>query len=347
MSGCNVGNCPYCDKHCNNYLQKHINSCWKNPNKKVSGICKFCGKEFNRVLYGKYDNGMYCSASCGKKYSTTKNRKDIICEKCGCGASVPILRKNLCDKCFKEHKKEKDYLSKTKKTSRTLCKYCGQDPCQTKDICSKFQLIPKLVKYFNFDKSLIGTKKYVIEFLRIKNMLIDDYEILSVPDIAIKYKFKNFHSLYSLFRALNIERRDNVYSTLLAFIQGKLNFKTNISHITWFNEQVMCRSSYEIDFCERLDKRKIFYQVEPFAITYYHGKQKRGYLPDFYIPHKNMIFEIKNSWLFDILKQDITNKLKAANNLGYETYIFIDKKILYKYEDNKYILKNIDMLNYM
>ena len=70
-------------------------------------------------------------------------------------------------------------------------------------------------------------------------------------------------------------------------------------------------------------------------------------MPDFYIPHKNMIFEIKNSWLFDILKQDITNKLKAANNLGYETYIFIDKKILYKYEDNQYILKNIDMLNYM
>lgn len=74
-------------------------------------------------------------------------------------------------------------------------------------------------------------------------------------------------------------------------------------HITWENEKVWTRSSWEKKYLELLDSQQIKYLVEPKAfdiIYFYNGKEKEGtYRPDVYLIDTNKYIEIKGWWRDD------------------------------------------------
>lgn len=225
------GNCPHCDRYCGDYLTKHINACWKNPNNKVSGICGYCGKEFNRVLYGKYDKGKYCSKECGLKYSRSKNRKNIICEQCGCEIQVPILRTNLCDDCFN--------LSKKHKT----CFFCGKEASyQLKNgkwCCCKYVSQCDAIK----NKNSLGLKRaYKLGIMKADvnkflNLGIADWSKnkCTFTDNRIKSKYNTIYDIFCLnSKAVTSVVRN--YILVLNLLEYKCSFCNNNG--VWFNKKL-------------------------------------------------------------------------------------------------------------
>lgn len=91
-----------------------------------------------------------------------------------------------------------------------ICKKCGELNCLTDDICSRHQLTNTFIKYFNFDKTTIGTKNFVKEFNRIIEILNYEYNVnmLSIENIKKKYNLTSNERTRSMLKTLNIERRN-------------------------------------------------------------------------------------------------------------------------------------------
>ena len=68
-------------------------------------------------------------------------------------------------------------------------------------------------------------------------------------------------------------------------------------HTTWNNKKVYLHSSYELDYAKQLDDKQIDYDVESLHIKYWDSQQQRYRcaIPDFYIPSKHLIVEIKSN----------------------------------------------------
>jgi len=88
------------------------------------------------------------------------------------------------------------------------------------------------------------------------------------------------------------------------------------------------RGSYEVDFLEKFYDKYLDLENAPSIKYLFKGKNKI-YYPDFYIPSKNLIIEIKNSYLAKKDKEKIEAKEKAVLLKGYKYLIIIDKN----YED--------------
>ena len=101
-------------------------------------------------------------------------------------------------------------------------------------------------------------------------------------------------------------------------------FKT-FKHNTWDGNIVFLRSSYENEYAIKLDSQKIHYEVESLRIGYYDSVQSkyRYALPDFYIPSKNMIIEVKSKFTYK--RQNVLEKTKAYIKNGYNVILVLDK----------------------
>ena len=84
-------------------------------------------------------------------------------------------------------------------------------------------------------------------------------------------------------------------------------------------------SSYELDYAKQLDDKQIDYDVESLHIKYWDSQQQRYRcaIPDFYIPSKHLIVEIKSNWTLD--KQNMQDKENAYRKLGYNFKLICDK----------------------
>lgn len=286
-------------------------------------ICKFCKNEF-KEKYSKWSNGNFCSRNCANAYSRSKSQK-----------GTKIVHCITCNKEIEVDKRASDKLCKCDecKNKRKKCKYCGQLKCLRKDICKKYQLLPALIKYFGFNKSVIGTIKIYEEFERIKNMLIEDYydNNLSTIDLAKKYKHIHNGNFNKLLDSLRIKKRNLSNALSIAHFNGKLNIpKQNryISgwHTTWNNKKVYYRSSYELDYALELDKQKIDYQMEKLRILYWDSQlqRQRVAIPDFYLKDYNMIVEIKSNYTYD--EKNMNDKIKAYKEHGYDFKLILEHK---------------------
>jgi hypothetical protein len=83
------------------------------------------------------------------------------------------------------------------------------------------------------------------------------------------------------------------------------------------------QGSYELDFLEKFYD-KIDIENGPSIPYLFEGKNKM-YHSDFYIPSRNLVVEIKNSYLFTKDKKRIEIKEKATNLNGYNYIIIVDK----------------------
>ncbi|MFW6311882.1 MAG: DUF7487 domain-containing protein [Nanoarchaeota archaeon] len=91
------------------------------------------------------------------------------------------------------------------------------------------------------------------------------------------------------------------------------------------------QGSYELDFLEKFYD-KIDVENAP-SIPYIFENKNKVYHPDFYIPSKNLIIEIKSTYILK-LDKEIKYKEKACLNNGYEYMLILEKN----YSDFKKIL---------
>jgi hypothetical protein len=269
----------------------------------------------NTALSYEKKHNKFCNRSCAAKYNnlnrnynptTDVRTKELICYKCGEEFKGNIRsRQNYvkCDKC-KQYDKIK------------LCKYCGQIKCTIDYYCKTPQQITTLIKYFNFDKSILGTTQFYRELYRIRKELKNLYLInkLSTNDIANIYNASN-QTVGNILKYFGIDMRIAV-GTSNKYKQGW--------HKTWNGNEVFYRSSYELQYMKELDEQKIKYEVESLNITYWDNQQHRYRIaiPDFYIPSKNLIVEIKSNWTYD--KQNMDAKVKGYKELGYKFKLIVN-----------------------
>lgn len=271
-----------------------------------------------------------------------KEAKCIDCGKLiyiGLRASSKTCR---CDECKNNHL-QYIYPNKFKngiKTSSLNCNIfdirCENCYFKQHNICkSKSGIrykLQTLQKYCNLNIS--DYESTLNNYLEIKHQiqnLIDNG--LSGVDICTIY-FKCAKHGNTIFEILEINTRNLKESVKNAVLQGKIGCEILYNqykcgwHTTWNNKEVFLRSSYELDYAKELDENKIDYEVEFFRIKYW-DSQKQEYkcaIPDFYIPSQNLIVEIKSNWTLD--KQNMKDKFKAYQELGYNTKLICDYKTL-------------------
>ena len=308
-------------------------------------ICQTCSKEFTEK-YSEYSNGNFCSKKCAAQYSQKqiKGTKIVKCITCGKEIKVDIRASDKvckCDNCKKSsYKLRKKYYYNNGILIKKVCKICGQEECQRKDICKKHRIFPSLIKYFGFDKSKIGTIKVYEEFERIKNMLEEDYQNqkLSIPELLIKYHHNDIRNFNKILNSIGTIKRDLSHAQNNAIIKGKprgncVNQYKCGWHTTWNNKQVFYRSSYELDYAKELDEKKVDYEVEKLRILYWDSeKQKqRVAIPDFYLSETNEIVEIKSSWTYDEI--NMKDKFKAYIEHGYKPKLILEHKEINTYRN--------------
>ena len=108
---------------------------------------------------------------------------------------------------------------------------------------------------------------------------------------------------------------------------GNISFKFNDGkHQTWDNEIVYLRSSYELDYACKLDQSNIKYEVERLRIPYFDSKlnKYRYSVPDFYLPIRNTIVEVKSEFTYD--RENMISKVKKYMELGYKVILILDHK---------------------
>lgn len=311
-------------------------------------ICEYCGKEHD----GNYGSGRFCSAHCARLYSKnfldSKSKKTIVCERCGKTEEVNIhSSEKLCDNCKMDVSDElfdagiskfhKSGISKMlHKVSR--CKVCGSGynpSIGCTDFCKRVKIggIKQLIRWVGFDESAVGTNRVFTEYNRIRDMIYNQYwnENMSCGDISKYYGITYKHCIsQTIFKTLDIPVKTFSESGRAAIAKGKRFGSNNRAcyksgwHITWDGRKVFLRSSYEKDYADKLDRDRIYYEVESLRIRYFDGvkNEYRTSIPDFYIPGTNTIVEIKSTWTFD--HKNMVDKRNAYIRDGYNFRLILD-----------------------
>lgn len=279
--------------------------------------CENCGKEYDNPIYG---TGRFCCASCRAAY-TNKQRK-----------LSDIIKQKISQSLKKYYKKDNKNIVKKY--------FCGSLELNNENYeISKHQSskwFNKLIP-FGLNINTLYTKDFIDEYNKVKQLLYNEYVInqLSPKDIYIKYNCKDYinnsETLLHLFKSYNFPIRHYKEATTLSYLQGKLKVPTHtlgksFYHNTWDGKIVYLRSSYELDYAIYLDSKKEKYEVEYMHIKYYDTSKKmyRCAIPDFYIPDKNLIIEVKSNYTLDI--QNMKDKFKQYTILGYNTKLVLEHK---------------------
>jgi hypothetical protein len=366
--------CPYCNQELEfeKYQQfgGHITNCKMNPNKIIINNkakktrrnniynlyklkCIFCNKQYElEITKNNYIKRKYkkcCCKICSSKYSqsflNSDKLKDSNCVDCGKEIKIKIQDGySLCEECGSCKTKKGRNINKVKNghiknriylNGKNLCKYCGDEICILPNICKTYYKGRyKIFEKIGFDPNKIGTKNFYKEYYRIVDILEEEYIKNSLTEIGEKYKI-NYQTLHTLFKSLNIKRRNISDAIKLALKKGRYKISNTHSypyksgyHITWEDKIFWYRSSYELDFCKELDEKKISYEMENLRIEYFDTQknEKRIAVPDFYLIDNNEIIEIKSTWTYD--EQNMKDKIKAYNDLGYNYKLILEHKEL-------------------
>jgi len=291
--------------------------------------CKNCGKEFlvieEELKFPIKGDKYFCCRSCANTRHHTKEQKEKI-------------KNTLLNKPENIKKRQEKQLYK-----ETHTYYCGSKELDEKNPDISCRQSPK---YFNklipfgLDISKLYTEDFVKEHTKVKQLLYKEYveNYLSPKDIYNKYNckeyFNNSETLLHLFKDWKFPIRGWSQAVINEWLQGKLKSSKDSYHYnqqwytTWNGKEVYLHSSYELDYAKELDEQRIDYEVEYFHIKYW-DSQKQEYrcaIPDFYIPSTNTIVEIKSSWTLD--EQNMKDKMKAYKELGYNTKLICDHKII-------------------
>jgi hypothetical protein len=278
----------------------------------IDVVCHTCGKTFKKKkLKATKKSKNFCSQACANVYTSNVNKEDRLIK-------ISIGLNQHFSKIPKKRKK---------------CRICGQEICERKEVCKKFQNFPKLSKYFGFDMSKVGTKEVYSEYDKTINLLQEDYYKNNMSSIAIAekygYKYKNDLNTF-LGKLFKIRGLSSASLVALETQRQKINTAPTKYrqgyHTSWNGKTFYYRSSYELEFANQLDETKVDYDVESLRIRYFDSQKKRERLsiPDFYIKDTNTIVEIKSTYTYD--EQNMKDRCKAYKDHGYNFKLFLQKK---------------------
>jgi hypothetical protein len=252
---------------------------------KDDGKCKICKKETQ--FTNRLDDGYYncCGIECVNKYKHLRTR-EVTLEKYGVKCLFSLKEKQEKAKQTKKEKYGNENYNNREKSKRTcLKKYNTECYVQTK----KFKEKSKQTCLKNYGVTNPTKSKKIIEKsiqTCLKNYGVEHpSQNTEICQKAIKSRLYIYHYLH-----------------------------TNITY----------QGSYEFDFLKKhLDKYPDI-QNAP-SIKYIFNEKNKVYHPDFYIPSKNLIIEIKNSYLAIKDKDEIKTKEKATIANGFNYIMIIDK----------------------
>ena len=318
--------------------------------------CLQCGKEIDKIRAHK--GAKFCNSSCAAKYINQQRHIDQTiyektkigkCKKCGKEILIKLNSSNCyCDEC--KHKSE-----------LVICKLCGSmyhpsNGCEN-EFCKTHNMyqIKNLIKYFGFDKSKLGTPDVGVEFNRIREIFIDMYinKHMSMAQIGEHFNYKHKNNLSKIFKYMNIKRRTRKEISLNIHLTGRASKTKNINHYkfkqfhhkTWYGKDVFLRSSYEYDYANELDVKKIMYDVEALRIIYFDTKcnYERTAYPDFFLPETNTIVEVKSIYTLDV--QNIKDKFKRYKELGYNVKLLLEHEFVDLYKlPSKFRIRNKEII---
>lgn len=325
--------------------------------------CDCCGKWYrngDRIRENK-SHRHFCSDYCAKRFSGDFARTDekkrilsekikslsktISCKMCGKEFSVQVSStQDLCNDCLIEAQRNGSLHKFIKNKNLRVCKVCGSvgNSCRRPDVCSHFRLFPKMIQYFDFDKTSIGTERVYEEFDKVSNSIRDLYynKKLSSQQIVDLIGYEHDATNFIKFLSKFVKLRSLSDSISNAFANGRCGscecynqYKSGF-HTTWENKSVFYRSSYELDYCEELDCAKIPYDMESLRIIYFDTvkNKDRVAIPDFFLSNENKIVEVKSAYTFD--KQNMIDKYSKYKELGYKFGLLYEHKM---YEENEFI----------
>ena len=247
---------------------------------------------------------------------------------------------------YYKHKKNEQIVEKNNpnnKVGNKRCKICGSEECSKNDVCKHHSINWfSNLECFGFDLKTIGTSQVFYEYKNIADRLKNDYENgLSVAQIKDKYNYPfSVERLVKVINNMGISLRNRSEAVRNGIKQGRCKLPEMINHFnygwhnTWDGHKVFYRSSYELDVCLELDRQKIHYELENLCIEYYDTmlNKKRYAIPDFYIPSKNKIIEVKSRVTF--IKQNMIDKMEEYKKLGYSVELNYEHKV-YTFEEMK------------
>ena len=263
--------------------------------------CKNCGKEIPECR-------TFCCRSCSTSWNNkhrertgwSDEKKEAFAER----------RKNLAGKQLWEYEKPR------------YCKHCGKllESKGERNVCLECRAYEHLGLYKKLGL-LEGSLKS--RYLQAFEILWKAYfqENLSVWAIFDRYGVCHT-TLKRLFNENGIDLRSLSEGLKVGLVEGRVKpagdpkYKCGW-HTSWEGVAGYLRSSYELDYAESLDKKKVPYRVEHLRIPYFNTQKDavRVAIPDFYLPETNEIVEIKSTWTYD--EQEMKDKFKEYRKLGY------------------------------
>lgn len=292
----------------NDEVEIKVDDLKKSSQVKVLVICDLCDGEFN-IIYSKYNinvnrNGFYSCKECGLKkrsYDFSKNNLSL----------------------------NKDYQEKKKKTF--LKNYGYDNPSKSQEI--KDKKVKTLLKNFGTDYQLI------LNELKIAGMF-KKYGV-SHPSKSQEVKNKMKSKLISKYGVDNISKIEDVKKSkirtslinygVLNPMQSEIVFKKQLLsayRIVYYNDELFCQGSYELDFLNYCDKENIIDLISNGPSVNYNLESDNTthvYHSDFYISKLNLIIEIKSDYTYFIELDKNLMKEKYCKINGYNFLFIINK----------------------
>jgi|AntAceMinimDraft_18_1070375.scaffolds.fasta_scaffold03816_3 hypothetical protein len=251
-----------------------------------------------------------------------KSKKLFKCEECDLKfKSLQSLSVHIGLYHYKDKRIYYDKWLKTKKEGS--CVICGKP--------TKFESIKYGYKnccsikckniYAHIQSKQACNKKYKVDYP------LQSKEIQETMKKTVQSKYQCDYYVQSKEYKKEMMLRYNVESTLQStelFNKGfKKRIQSGLKIKNFRDTNLTYQGSYELDFLEKFyDKIDI---KNGASVPYLFEGKNKVYHSDFYIPSKNLIIEIKNSYLYERDKSKIKAKEKAIVSNDFKYMIIIDK----------------------
>lgn len=258
--------------------------------------CKYCGKEIE-------EKHTFCNCSCAAKYNNAHR-----------------IRKP-------KSKKQSLSIEPVQKCCHDCGKPLGKGERVTCSECNKYKRLQSLPVRMGFSDGTFK-ERYEAAIDYLKELYLGGESTLTlskkfnIPVETIWYNLKKEGSIRNL-----SESGKN------AVLLGRIVFGTNPRfrhgwHTSWEGFEGYYRSSYELEYAQQLDEKKIPYRIEYIpAFTMYFDTRKgirRVAKPDFYLPDTNEIIEIKSQYTYD--EQNMKDKFKSYRKRGFVPRLILEGK---------------------
>jgi len=318
-----------------NMLREEYYNKWNKQNEK-EGTCEICGNltNFLGVLSG---YSKYCSLECkrigaGQKTAETfKKKREKIkqtykfqCEECKEKFKTSI---KLNNHIIKVHGIKEYYDKHLKKENESKCKICNNETNFTRKLFGKYSGYEMCCskecreKYRLKKRTQTNLKKYGVknpfesEIVKekIKQTFIKHYGVdNNMKSIKGRKAYKK-----SMKRKYGVEWPLQNKSILEKNQKSAKTLKQYKDTTLWY------QGTYEKEFLDLYLEKYPDIERGPSIKYKFNGKNKI-YHPDFYIPSKNLIIEIKSSWTLNI-DLEIKEKKKATIANGFKYIMILDK----------------------